>query len=129
MDRDSTWTNVSSLEDFSNLLDKALDFHDAVATLACWEGAEDVNSAGEMEMDGYGVLTLRFKSQFREVLPLELKFLDVRVFRYEYELDFEPSIVFGSKGISVQLLSWEIKANGLQYRSLKSQGSEMSGEG
>jgi hypothetical protein len=124
MSDEKDWFRVGGQQEESLLLDLARDFHDAVATLACWEGAEHVNSAGELAMAGYGKLTLRISSQFLDVPDLELRFRGVRAFRYEYEFDFEPSIVFESQGISAKLITWEIQAEGLEYRSLDVQQTQ-----
>jgi len=113
---DSAWLEVVSQDSAEVLLDATRGFHDSIATKACWEGAEFVNDAGELEFHGYGVLCLEISSQFEDVTPVELRFEGVASFGYTYDLELDPVIQVRSKNVLARLGAWEIRAEKLEYK-------------
>jgi len=118
MNSELTWVEVNDQHAADGLIVIADGFHDAIVTSAFWEGAEFVNLVGELEFHGFGSLLLRISSQLQDVAPLELRFEDVRSFRYDYDLDFRSMILVQPDGVSARLLAWEIQAHRLGYRVL-----------
>jgi len=110
------WIQVSDQRNAEHLLDVTHGFHDAVVTSATWKGAEFVDQRFYMELLGYGDLYLRISSQFRDVEPIELKFLQVHSYQYDYDMDFEGLILVEAATVTAEFLAWTVKAEALEYR-------------
>ncbi len=116
MTSEPTWIEVNDQRAADGLIEVTYAFHDAVVTSATWEGAEFVNMIGELEFRGFGSLILRVKSQLQDVAPLELRFEEVRSFRYDYDLELGPVILVQPEGVTARLMAWEFQAHRLGYR-------------
>lgn len=115
MDKNRDWQPIEDQSAVSVLLDQARDFHDSVSIKAGWEGAEQFDSANYLEMKGFGALHLEVESQFADVGTIEIRFLEVESFRYDYHYDAEPSFEFAGGKVSVRLGCWVITAGRIEY--------------
>lgn len=115
---EDAWIRIRNQNEMEQLLDLTLGFHDSLTATSNWQSAEKIDESGWLELNGYGILVLKVVSQFLQVPVIELKFEKVRSFRYSYQHDFEPSLSFAGEVIRVELLEWEIEAEGLAFRPL-----------
>ncbi len=116
--KNENWTLVDTKLKFEELLDLALDFHDAVSRTSRWIGAEYLSPSRHLALDGFGTLVVSTISQFAEVPDLELRFGKVHSFHYEYGGELTPEIEFTSDGIRAALMEWIVEAESMQYRIL-----------
>ena len=119
------WTLVANEEQFDQLLDLALEFHDAVSGAARWMGGEYLTPAGDLVLDGFGNLIVFTISQFPRVPDLELRFTKVQAFRYDYGSESTPVVRFATGIVHVTLLEWKIEAESFSYRALSSRALGM----
>lgn len=116
MNDSNEWIRIDNQRAAEHLLDITRGFHDGVTTSATWKGAEFINGNNDLELHGYGDLHLRISSQLRDIESLELKFVSVQEFRYDYDSDMEGHILIEPTGATAELLNWVVRAQGLEYR-------------
>lgn len=120
MERDASWIVVTDRTSADELLSLARSFHDGVVTRAVWVGAESLNASRELELQGPGALLLAVDSQFADVPCIELHFQSVQQYRYDYDADAAGDIKLGSGGVTAKFLAWEIFADFVKYRIVRS---------
>ena len=115
---DDDWIAVGNGEQWSELLDLSLEFHDAFSAEARWIGPECLTASRSVALHGYGTLHVRAFSQFAEVPYLELRFGKCRRFQYRYEDEHSPHVSFSPKGVLAKILQWELEAETFDYRKV-----------
>ena len=118
MNQEKGWVEIKSEEELEALLDLTLGFHDSVPVDLRWQGAEFVNSQGNLGLDGYGDLAVTVQMQHLPLAKLELSFENVVSFSYRYDRDLEAQVTGLPEGLSVKFGNLEIEAFRLFYRKI-----------
>ena len=110
------WAAVRSQTDANVLREAASGFEDAITIAARWVGGETIDDLGSLNCGARGDLMLSIQSQFLDVAELEIKFVQVDRFSYDFQYDAELRVGFRDTDVEVRLLAWSIVAAKILWR-------------